>query len=87
MVPLISITAQKVAESRPQNALQTSMERLSSGLAQAQRNANDGISIAQTAEASGIAALDETDFTTMTTFTEVREYTDEDGNTAYAAIG
>ncbi|WP_216601400.1 hypothetical protein [Vreelandella azerica] len=48
-----------------QNALQTSMERLSSGLrinsanrfssqitglAQAQRNANDGISIAQTAE-------------------------------------
>ena len=45
-----------------QNALQTSMERLSSGLrinsakddaaglAQAQRNANDGISVAQTAE-------------------------------------
>ncbi|WP_172117936.1 flagellin N-terminal helical domain-containing protein [Halomonas hibernica] len=48
--------------SKSQNALQTSMERLSSGLrinsakddaaglAQAQRNANDGISVAQTAE-------------------------------------
>ena len=47
---------------KSQNALQTSMERLSSGLrinsakddaaglAQAQRNANDGISVAQTAE-------------------------------------
>ena len=50
--------------SKSQNALQTSMERLSSGLrinsakddaagqAQAQRNANDGISVAQTAEGS-----------------------------------
>ncbi len=48
--------------SKSQNALQTSMERLSSGLrinsakddaaglSQAQRNANDGISLAQTAE-------------------------------------
>ncbi|MGO3669034.1 MAG: flagellin N-terminal helical domain-containing protein [Vreelandella alkaliphila] len=49
--------------SKSQNSLQTSMERLSSGqaianrfssqitgLGQAQRNANDGISIAQTAE-------------------------------------
>ncbi|MCC4287890.1 FliC/FljB family flagellin [Vreelandella aquamarina] len=37
--------------------------------------------------ATGVDALDETAFSTMTTFTEVRQYTDSSGNTAYAAIG
>lgn len=37
--------------------------------------------------ASGVNALAATDFATMDTLTEVRQYTDSSGNTAYAAIG
>lgn len=37
--------------------------------------------------ATDVDDLDETDFATMTSFTEVRQFTDNGGNTAYAAIG
>lgn len=37
--------------------------------------------------ASGVSGLSASDFGTMDNFTEVRQYTDSNGNTAYAAIG